>query len=255
MRPLTAAVLATPLLAALPGGAAAQVLRELEPIHLEYTLYWGEPLEPVGEATVSFVPTDTKRGRRVEVQSATHYVLEMAPKLDYSEECAMTCDETGVTRFQTVARALGQERTNIALRVGDHFQVTSTFGGKTTNRTITSGVRQSNFALFAGGFLPDHLDRDGMLIDYPLLYPVGGDHIPHQKYREAVLPFVLRDGSKVPAITTRLKHRNETSDYLWNVEKDHQILLKMDRRTPQGLIVYILTSVNGVAPEKSELIR
>ena len=255
MRPVTAAILATAVLAALPGLAAAQVLRELEPIHLEYDIYWGQPAAKVGGASVSFVPTDTKRGRRLEVHAGTQYKLPMTPEFDYEEECTMTCDSTGVARFQTTARALGQERLNIALRAGADFQVTTTFGGKTVNKTITAGVRQTNFGLFAGGFLPDRLDGDGMLIDYPLLFPVGGDHLARQKYREAVLPFVLADGSKVPAIATRLKHRDETSDRLWNAEKGHQILLKMDQQSPQGLLIYLLTSVNGVEPSKSELIQ
>lgn len=255
MRSVTAAVLAATLLGALPGVAAAQVLRELEPIHLEYDIYWGEPVAKVGECSVSFVPTDTKRGRRLEVHAHSRYVLPMTPEFDYEEECAMTCDSTGVARFQTTARALGQERVNIALRSGADFQVTTTFGDKTTNKTITSGVRQSNFGLFAGAFLPDRLDGDGMLIDYPLLFPVAGDHLARQKYREAVLPFVLADGTKVPAITTRLKHRDETSDRLWNADKGHQILLKMEQQSPQGILIYRLTSVNGVDPTNSELLQ
>lgn len=255
MRPVTAAILAATLLGALPGGGAAQVLRELEPLHLEYDISWGDPVAKVGECSVSFVPTDTKRGRRLEVHAHSKYTLPMTPPFDYEEECTLTCDSTGVARFQTTARALGQERVNVALRAGDDFQLTTTFGGRTTNKTITSGVRQSNFALFAGAFLPDKLDGDGMLIDYPLLFPVGGDHLARQKYREAVLPFVLADGTRVPAITTRLKHRNETSDRLWNADKGHQILLKMEQQSPQGLLIYRLTTVNGVEPSKSELIQ
>lgn len=239
----------------LPLPASGQVLRELEPIDLEYAILWGNPeREVVGAATVSFHPIDGKRGRRLEVKGTIAYILPRQTPFEYAEEFALICDETGVIRFDTAARALDQERVNIAIRMGEDFHLTTEFAGKKSTKTITAGVQRTNFGLFAGAFLAERLDEGPLMSDFPLLYPVGGDHQPRQKIRDAVIPFSIA-GTQVASIQSTLRRKNGKSDRIWNAVKGHQILLRMEERSTLGLMVYELTSVNGVHPSESDLIQ
>ncbi|HMB70383.1 MAG TPA: hypothetical protein VKU85_13790, partial [bacterium] len=225
--PLAAAAL-TALLASLPVDAPAQVLRELEPVQLEYRILWGDPQEPVGRMEISFSPVETQRGRRLQVEESTHYILPRDIPFEYEETAKLVCDEEGVVRFDTSARALGKERTNVAVRMGEDYHVTTTFEGKKQSKTITSHVQRTNLGMFAGGFLEEKLNEGDLLRDYPMLYPVGGDHEARQKYREAVMPFVLSPERSVSAIVTRVKRKDERSYRLWNAIGGHQILLRME---------------------------
>ncbi|GJM44921.1 MAG: hypothetical protein DHS20C21_17630 [Gemmatimonadota bacterium] len=255
MRGTTAVALVIAVWAALTPEAQGQVMRELDPIALEYRILWGEPLAPVGSASVAFSPVDTKRGRRLEVESTIQYTLPRDTPFHYEEESKLVCDEEGVASFETTARALGKERINVAIRMGDDYHVTTTFQDKKKTKTITSGVQRTNFGLFAGGFMDEALNQGDLLRDYPLLFPVGGDHQPRQKYREAVLPFVVSADKRVRSIVTRIKRPNDDSDRLWNTVEGHQILLRMEEQTTQGLMVYELLSVNGVSAGESEYIQ
>ncbi len=254
MRRTLALVSLTALWALSAGPASAQVLREMEPLELEYAILWGQPREVVGSATLSFVPVDSKRGRRLEVSSRIQYTLPRATPFEYEETALLVCDEEGVSRFETKATALGKARVNTAFRRGLDYHVTTEFEEKKHSKTITSGVRRTNLGLFAGGFLAERLDEGGILQDYPMLYPVGGDHKPRQKVRDAILPFNLGD-RQVRSIQSTIRKPDKTSDRIWNTTGDYQILLRMEEKSSLGVLVYELKSVNGVHPVESELIQ
>ncbi|MFN8177153.1 MAG: hypothetical protein U0167_04465 [bacterium] len=254
-----AALFVAVFLIATAGRAAAQVLRDLPALDLRYDLFYGDPAKKVGSASVSFKAIDTPRGRRLEVKSKIEYTLQREqPKAQapfaYAEEATLLCDQTGVVRFDTSARALGDERVNSAIRIGENYQLTTTFQGKKHTKTITAGVQRTNFGLFAGGYLEKPLDGGDMFEDFPLLYPVGGDHKPRQKFREGIFPFTV--GTKqVPAIVTRLDRPNKTTDRIWNAATGPQILIRMEEASNMGKITYELVSVNGVAPDRSALLQ
>lgn len=238
------------------GECRAQVLRDLAPVELEYSLLHGEPLKKVGSATISFRPTDTPRGRRLEVRARIEYTIQRKTAFVYAEEATLLCDGEGVARFDTSARAIGQERTNTGVRMGKDYQVTTTFQGKKQTKTITAGVQQSNFGLFASGFLGKRLEDGEMIEDFPLLYPVLADHMPRQRFREGVLPFTFGNDTQIPCLITRIdKPNSKDSDRLWNATKGQGVLLRMEEQTTLGKIVYELVGVNGKSPAESELLR
>jgi hypothetical protein len=243
-----------------PVPSRAQILRDLPALDLRYDIYHGEPAVKVGSATVSFQPEDTRRGRRLLVKSKIQYTIQRPKPKDqvpfsYEEEATLVCDKEGVVRFDTVARALGEERVNVAVRVRKNYELTTTFQGKKHTKTITSGVQRTNFGLFAAGYLAVPLDQGDMFEDFPLLYPVGGDHQARQKFREAVMPVAVAPHKQVSAIVTRLAKPDKTSDRLWNTASEPEILLRMEETSNLGMMTYRLVSVNGVSLENSELIR
>lgn len=250
---LAAALLVAALSAA--GAARAQVLKDLAPVELHYVILHGEPFAPVGTADVSFRPVDTPRGRRLEVKSATSYVIPREPTpFAYEETASLLCDATGVLKFDTEARAEGDERKNTALRAGRDFQVTTTFQDKKRTYTITSDVRRTNFGMFCAGFLAESLADGDFFSDFPLLYPVGGDHKARQRFREAILPFQATPARTIPTIITRLEKQDKASDRYWNAANAHQILLRMEETTSFGLMIYRLETVNGEPVDASKLL-
>ncbi len=245
------------LLAALclAGDARAQVLKDLAPVDLHYVILHGEPAAPVGTADMAFRAVDTPRGRRLEVQTAISYVIPREPApFAYEEEATLVCDAEGVLKFDTEARAEGDERTNTALRAGRDFQVTTTFQGKKRTYTITSDVRRTNLGMFCAGFLAEPLAEGDFFSDFPLLYPVGGDHKARQRFREAVLPYQATAARTIPTIVTRLEKPDKTSDRYWNAAHAHEILLRLEETTSFGLMVYRLETVNGEPVDASKLL-
>jgi hypothetical protein len=94
-----------------------------------------------------------------------------------------------------------------------------------------------------------------MFSDFPLLYPVAGEHKARQKFREAVLPFALGPDRQVDSIITRLKKQDKSMDRIWNAAGGHQILLRMEESTNLGRMIYELSRVNGEHPAASPLLR
>ena len=253
--PVVALIVAVALGPWAASGARAQVLRDLPAVELEYALYHGEPATKIGSATISFRPTDTPRGRRLEIHSRIQYTVPRnTTPFAYEEEATLLCDAAGVARFDTIARALGDERMNTGTRIDEDYTVTTTFKGKKHTKTITAGVQRTNVGLFASGFLAHPLTDGEMIEDFALLYPVAADHMARQRFREGVMPFSI--GKKqVPCVVTRLDRQNKTSDRLWNTTTGVGMLLRMEESTNFGQIVYELVGVNGVPPEKSELVK
>ncbi len=235
--------------------APAQVLRDLPDVELEYALYHGEPAKPVGFATAAFKTIDTPRGKRLEVRVRTEYTLPRTPPYDYEEEATLLCDAKGVARFETLARALGDERVNTGVRVGEDYQVTTTFRGKKSSTMITAGVQRTNFALFCAAYLQDQLDGPEMFQDFPLLFPVAGTHMARQLFREGVLPFQIAKDREIPASVCRIEAQDKTSDRIFNAAAGHRILVRMEEVSNLGKIVYELVRVNGVPAGESELVR
>lgn len=250
---LAAALVAAALF--LPGNARAQVLKDLSPVELHYVILNGEPAAPVGTADLSFRPVETPRGRRLEVKAAISYVIPREPApFAYSEESTLVCDARGVVKFDTAAHAEGDERKNTALRAGRDFQVTTTFQGKKRTYTITADVSRTNFGMFCAGFLAEPLAEGDFFSDFPLLYPVGGDHKARQRFREAILPFQATAARTIPTIITRLEKQDKTSDRFWNAAHAHEILLRMEETTSFGLMIYRLETVNGESVDASKLL-
>ena len=233
----------------------AQVLKDLSPVDLEYVILNGEPPAPVGTATISFRPVEGPRGRRLEVKAAIRYTIPREPApFAYEEESTLLCDATGVAKFETVARAEGDERKNSGLRAGDDYQITTTFQDKKHTYTITSHVQRTNFGMFCAGFLAEPLAGGDFFSDFPMLYPVGGDHKARQRFREAVLPFGVTPTRSVPTIITRVEKQDKTSDRYWNAEDAHEILLRLEETTSFGVMIYRLQSVNGEPVDTTKLL-
>jgi hypothetical protein len=235
--------------------AGAQVLRELPAVELVYAIRPADGEEPVGSAELSFRPTDTSRGRRLRVEAHIQYVLTEGREtpFEYSEQATLTCDGEGVTKFETVARALGKERQNTGVRIGDDFMVTTRFEDEQTQKTITAGVRRTNFGLFCAGYLAEPLGEQPVLTDFPLLFPVAGDHGGRQKFQLAIEPVRIGERS-VSCIHSRINRPNRTRDHLWNSSNALQILVRMEESTNQGKLVYELTQVNGVPAAESGML-
>lgn len=252
LRITAAALAALPLFAA---SSPAQVLRDLPPLELEYVLTHGKPAAVVGSASATFKPIDTPRGRRLEVRGLTEYTLPRTPPYTYEEEVTLICDAKGVARFETIARALGDERVNTGVRMGQDYQVTSTFRGKRTQTTITAGVQRTNFGLFSAVYLEDELDSNEMFQDFPMLFPVAGTHMARQLFREGILPFAIDKEREIPVTVCRIEALDKTSDRIYNATTGPRILLRMEEVSNLGEIVYQLARVNGVPAAESELLR
>jgi hypothetical protein len=251
-RTFAAAAAALPFLVT---NSEGQVLRDLPPLELEYALYHGDPAVGIGSATASFRTIDTPRGKRLEVRARTEYTLPRTPPYVYEEEATLLCDAKGVARFETVARALGDERVNTGVRMGSEYQVTTTFRGKRNSNTITAGVQRSNFGLYCAAYLDERLDEGGLFDDFPLLFPVAGTHMARQLFREGTLPFQLAKGREIPASLCRLEALDKTSDKIFNTVSGHRLLLRMEETSNLGTIIYELVGVNGVAPAESEWVQ
>jgi len=198
----------------------------------------------------------TKRGPRLEVRARTEYTVTHGRSTNpfvYDEEITLICDEVGATRFDATVHALGKEQLHTAVRIGEDYHVSTTFDGNRSSKTITSGVQRTNLGVFCGGYLEVPLDEGPLLANWPLLFPAAADHEGRQKFRESVSPFDV-DGREVPAITTRIRRPDESSQRIWNTANDLQILLRMEDRVPQADLLYILANVNGVPATQSELL-
>lgn len=236
------------LLAALLGVAtasSAQVLRDLDPIRLDYRILAGGGPDSVGTAQVSYEFVDTSRGRRLRVEYAMQYVVGDENPVTYHEEVTLSCDEKGVEKFEGLRRFGDKEETYSAFRSGIDYHITATRGGQTEQFTGTAGVQRSNVGLFCGGFLEEPLDTDSAFRDYPLLFPAEGRHHPRQKFRTGIMPFQAPSGP-VPLIVSFLQRiGTKSKDELWHRHDDHQPLVKMVESRETGRTTYELTAVNG----------
>lgn len=235
--------------------AAAQVLKDLPAVHLEYAIQDEASGLPVGTMTIGFETIETKRGPRLQITSTTAYTLteNREKPFEYSEEAELVCNEEGISRFTTSGQALGKERKNTALRVGEHYHVTTEFEGEKTSKTITAGVRRSNLGLFCAGYLEQPLTGSGVFSDFPLLFPVLGDHKPRQRVQEGVMEREVL-GRSVPAILTRLNKPTRSRFRMWHSANDLEILLRLEEETPQTTLIYDLIKVNGEPANQSELL-
>ena len=241
--------------AGLVPSAAAQVLKDLPPLKLEYVIMDEASGLPVGTRTVDFQVIETKRGNRLQVTSEAEYTLtkNRQKPFEYSESAELICNEEGITRFSTSARALGKERKNTALRVDRHYHVTTDFEGDKNSKEINADVRRSNFGLFAGGYLAEPLSDGGVFSDFPILYPVLGDHRARQRFQEGIME---RDvmGRPVRAILNRLRKPDRTRFRMWHAANELEILLRLEDETPQTTLIYELIKVNDVPANQSELL-
>jgi hypothetical protein len=233
----------------------AQVYADLEPVTLEYRITLEDESVPIGSAEISFEPIETKRGPRLQVESMIEYTLNFDTPFSYREEATLICDDRGPVTFETTAQAGGLERKNSALRMGDDYHVTTDFNGQKHQKTITANVRRTNLGLFCAGYLEEPLDQGKIIEDYPLLYPVGGDHQARQRYQEATVKIPLTADRGATVFISTMRKVDKKKDRYWHVKNKYQILIRMEESTNYGVMTYELTAVNGVPPEESELIR
>ncbi|HMB71096.1 MAG TPA: hypothetical protein VKU85_17425 [bacterium] len=236
-----AAVLAT--LASSP--SPAQILRDLEPIELEYEIYIpGEP-EPAGTASASFRPADTRRGRRLEVTVRTDFkVGDPETAVEYHETVSLTCNEHGVEKFDALRRFGDNEEKYLGIKTAEDYAVTATVNGEATQKTETGEVLRSNFGLFCGGFLETPMDEGGIIVDYPLLFPAQGRHFPRQKVRVGWINVGNAD-PPIDVIHSRLRKLDGNKDELWHLDDDHQALVRMVETGDIATLVYSLVALNG----------
>jgi hypothetical protein len=239
-------LLALALPGALVPGAEAQLLKELDAVRLEYRILLEDHSEPIGTAELSFEPIDTQRGRRLSVLSEIEYTIPYDTPFHYREEAKLICDEEGAVTFETLAEAAGLTRKNTALRVGDDYHVTTVFDGKTSQKTITSGVQRTNLGMFCGGFLAEEdIATAPIMADFPLLFPVGADHQARQKFREGKFKTPIAGGGEVSVIVSTLKRPDQKRDRYFHMDDPHLILLRLEESTSYGLMTYELTKIDG----------
>jgi hypothetical protein len=242
--PLAAAA----LLAALPGqGAEAQVLKDLPPIRLEYRVYLNDATDPAGDASISFEPVDTARGRRLEVRGRVQYMVGDEEPVEYRQEASLTCDAAGVEKFEAFTRYAGEERRYVGTRIGIDYHITVHHSGGTLQKTETAGVQRTNWGLFCGGFLSEPLTEGEMLQDYPMLFPSSGRHFPRQKFRTARVALQLPSNQTISVVETQLARLDSDRDRLWNRDDPHEALIRLEEHGPLGLVTYELAAVNGAA--------
>jgi hypothetical protein len=243
------------LLAALVASpASAQILRELDPIQLEYEIYLDDGAEPIGHASANFDPTDTPRGRRLEVESRIEYTVQRATPYVYSLEVSLTCDGAGVTRFVATETSGEHVKKHTGLRVGIDYQVSSDVDGQRTQKTITAGVQRTDVGLFCAGFLEHPLNSGEFFEDFPLLFPAMANHEGRQKFNEGIIMATV-DGTNVPAIRTQIRHPSKTSDFYWHSADEHEMLLHLAAHTSFGTMRYELVSVNGERTDLGRMFR
>jgi hypothetical protein len=237
--------LALPVVLAAAAPASAQVLKDLKPIRLEYVLFLGDQGIPAGEAWVSFEPTDTERGRRLQVKAEVSYRVGTEDPVEFRQEVLLVCDRKGVEKFDGMTSYGEQHQSFQAVRRGIDYHVTSTINGKTFEKTETAGVQRTNIGLFCGGFLAEPLSEGEMLQDFPLLFPASGKHVPRQKYRVGTYPIPLPSGESLPVIETHLARLDKSRDTLWHHADEYEALVRMVEQGPAGPVVYDLVRVNG----------
>jgi hypothetical protein len=108
--------------------------------------------------------------------------------------------------------------------------------------------------MFCAGFLAEPLAEGDFFSDFPLLYPVAGDHKARQRFREAILPFDITPARSISTIITRVEKQDKTSDRYWNADDAHEILLRLEETTSFGVMIYQLRTVNGESVADSKLL-
>jgi hypothetical protein len=228
-----------------PPPASAQVLRDLDPIELEYEIHVQGESEPAGSASVSFRPVDTRRGRRLEVTFRSDFTVgDEDSKVAYHETVSLTCDDHGVEKFDTVRRFGDNEEKYLGILTATDYAVTSTVNGEVTRKTETREVLRSNLGLFCGSFLDPPLDEDELIVDYPLLFPALGRHYPRQKVRVGWVT-VSRGGEPFTVIHSRLRKLGGKKDDVWHLDDDRQPLLRMVETGDIATLVYSLVTLDG----------
>ena len=106
-----------------------QVLRELDPVELEYRVLVDG--EKVGSVEASFVVADTPRGRRLRVENSMSYRVGTDNPVEYDETATLLCDAEGVEKFET-SRTFGEhEEKYVGIRIDIDYHITATVNGET----------------------------------------------------------------------------------------------------------------------------
>jgi len=241
--------------AELPAAAAsAQILRELDPIHLGYDVYFEDATEPVGHVTASFVPQDTERGRRLVVEWKAEYTVPRATPFHYAADVTLTCDEKGVQRFVATETAGDNVKTFTGVRIGIDYQVVSDVNGVRSQKTITAGVQRTDVGLFCAGFLERPIRDSEFFEDYPMLFPVMANHEGRHRFYEGTI-VTQWNGEPVSVFRTHLRHPSKTSDFYWHSTDEHEKLLYLTAQTGLGELRFELVSVNGEPTSLGSLFR
>ena len=238
----------------LPPSASAQIYRDLEPVTLTYLIQLDG--EPVGGMEISFVPSQSPRGPRLDIEMKRHYTLQLTNQFSYEAEAHLVCDEEGLRSFTASSTAGDLHVKHTGLLAGPDYQITSELQGRTEKKTITSGVRRTNLGIFCAGFYAEPLGTGTVIQDWPWLAPVVADHQPRQLVREArvVREYPGVEGP-VPVYFSRLMRLDGGVDRMTNTAEGHQILLERHEKIPYGTISHVLETVNGVPPQESGLLN
>jgi len=225
--------------------SSGQVLRDLDPITLDYRILGGAGPDSVGTARVSFGNVDTPRGRRLRVEYVMSSTIGEENPVQYHEEVTLSCDELGVEKFEGVRRLGDREEKYTAFRAGIDYHITATKEGKTEQFTGTAGVQRTNVGLFCGGFLAEPLGTDDAFRDFALLFPTEGRHYPRQKFRVGVMPMQAPSGP-VPMIASFMQRPGtKNRDEMWHRDDEHEPLVKMIENRDTGRLTWELVAVDG----------
>lgn len=230
--------------AAAPLAGRAQVLRELDPIDLRYVIRLEAAPDSIGSATVSFRPVDTPRGRRLQVKAVIDIGVGKDPVVPYHEEATLSCDAKGLEKFES-ARTFGeQDEKYLGVRTGDKYAVTATVNGKTAQTTQSGQVSRSNLGLFCGGFLDMPLNEGNVIIEYPMLLPARGELEYRQRVRTASVRIATAD-APITVIHTRLLAKRGKGNDVWNLDDEHEPLIRMIDHEDFGTVIYSLAERDG----------
>ncbi|NNE44691.1 MAG: hypothetical protein HKN12_10810 [Gemmatimonadetes bacterium] len=228
--------------------ADAQVLRELDPIDLDYVVGIKGEADPAGTYATRFEVVDTPRGRRLQVTATLHYVFgqDADDFVEFHRETTVWCDEEGIERFEATTRQGDREESVSAFRRGIDYHLTVRRGDESKQRTETAGVRRSPLGFFAAAFQETPMTEGDLIVDFPTLVPAAGRHTAHQRYLSGKAPAQTASGETVRVAMSNLLHVSTARDYLWHrVDHPYQPLLRMEEQVFHGVLVYQIARVNG----------
>lgn len=236
--------------------SAAQVFVDLPALTLSYRILFNKDSTEIGTAEVSFTPVGTGKEGRLNVVSHERYALpggSGSSAVTIDETVKLHCDKKGVESFEVDLKTGDTSRHHEAVRKGIDYVVTSMFGTKSSEKTITAGVQHTITGMYSANFFGRKL-RDGpMFEDFPLLFPNVADHRPGQLVREGAFPMGFPNGEVVLAYSLWVKRLDKKTDRFWFSDDANQVLLRKELATDRGTLVYEIVSMNGEPyPPKAE---
>ena len=101
----------------------------------------------------------------------------------------------------------------------------------------------------------EDLAEASIISDFPLLFPVGGDHQPRQKFREGRFLIPISEEKKVAVYLSSLRRLDEKTDRYFHLDNEYMPLIRLEESTNYGVMTYELVSINGEPVTSAEMLR